>query len=136
LYYRSDVLALDVHYVVTNLVHLVSRATAGPVNREGVAKCLALPLATVFPATSVVPRPSYAHIDVYGGADENEGIKADFVQSVSVRDNIAVGVEAYEKSTLKRAGIICDLSPSLRVGDLVCFVGTKRDKASARNFGP
>ena len=62
--YRFDVLTLDVHYCVTNLVHRVCRRAIGPANIRGHAKCPVQRLAIVCHAINVALRPSHVAINV------------------------------------------------------------------------
>lgn len=62
--HRFDVLTLDVHYGVTNLVHRVCRRALGPANIRGHATCPAQRLAIVCHAINVALRPSHAAINV------------------------------------------------------------------------
>ena len=60
---RFDVLTLDVHYLVTNLVHRVCRPALGPANIRGHATCPAQRLAIVCHATNVALRPLHVAIN-------------------------------------------------------------------------
>lgn len=62
--YRFDVLILDVHYVVINLVLRVWRPAPGLANIKGHVTCPTQRLAIVCHAINVAPNPSHVAIDV------------------------------------------------------------------------